>query len=129
MRFKITKYINNNSNSGSLIQLTFSFLSYLKCETMSLQKLNHTTQLKTRKNFFTRIVLFTRKTSNAYIVNSTGRTNKSAQLITNQRAETALRRATTGINTGLGCPPDPHQLNNPDDEDRDGLRNISVYES
>jgi hypothetical protein len=58
-----------------------------------------------------------------------GRTNKSAQLTTNQTAETALRRATTGINTGLGCPPDPHKLNNPEDEDRDGLRNVGVYES
>jgi hypothetical protein len=57
------------------------------------------------------------------------RTNKSAQLTTNQRAETALRRATTGINTRLDRPPDPHQLNNPDDEDRDGLRNVGVYES
>jgi hypothetical protein len=65
----------------------------------------------------------------AYVVNSTGRTNKSAQLTTNQRAETALRRATTGINTGLSRPPDPHQLNNPEDEDRDGLRNVGVYES
>jgi arginine utilization protein RocB len=45
------------------------------------------------------------------------------------RAETALRRATTGINTELGRPPDPHQLNNPEDEDRDGLRNVGVYES
>jgi hypothetical protein len=69
------------------------------------------------------------KHQNAYIVNSTGRTNKSAQLTTNQRAETALRRATTGINTGLDRPPDPHQLNNPEDEDRDGLRNVGVYES
>jgi hypothetical protein len=65
----------------------------------------------------------------ADIVNSMGRANKSAQLTTNQRAETALRRATTGINTGLGRPPDPHQLNNPDDEDRDSLRNLGVYES
>jgi hypothetical protein len=52
------------------------------------------------------------------------RTNKSAQLTTNQRAKTALRRATTGINIGMGCPPDPHQLNNPEDEDRDGLQNV-----
>jgi hypothetical protein len=58
-----------------------------------------------------------------------GRTNKSAQLTTNQRAEAALRRATTGMNTGLGRPRDPHQLNNPDDEVRDGLRNVGVYES
>jgi hypothetical protein len=50
-----------------------------------------------------------------------GRTNKLAQLTTNQTAETALRRATTGINTALGHPSDPHQLNNPENEDRDGL--------
>jgi len=34
----------------------------------------------------------------------------------------------TGINTGRGRPPDPHQLNNPEDEDRDGLWNVSIYE-
>jgi hypothetical protein len=72
--------------------------------------------------------LFAGKHQNADIVNSTGRTNKSAQLTTNQKAETALRRATTGINIGLGHPSDPHQLNNPDDEDRDSLRNVGVYE-
>jgi hypothetical protein len=37
--------------------------------------------------------------------------------------------AATGINTGLVRPPDPHQLNNPEDEDRDGLRNVGIYES
>jgi len=31
--------------------------------------------------------------------------------------------------TGPGRLPDPHQLNNPEDEDRDGLRNVGVYES
>jgi hypothetical protein len=74
-------------------------------------------------------VLSGSRPGSAHIVNSTGRTNKSAQLTTNQRAEAALRRSTTGIYTGLGCPPDPHQLNNPEDEDRDGLRNVGVYES
>jgi hypothetical protein len=29
--------------------------------------------------------------------------------------------------TGLGCPPYPHQLNDPEDEDRDGLRNVGIY--
>jgi len=38
-------------------------------------------------------------------------------------------KALTGINTGLGCPPDSHQLNDPEDEDRDGLRNVCPYKT
>jgi hypothetical protein len=32
-------------------------------------------------------------------------------------------------NTGLGCPPYPHQLNDPEDEDIDGLRNVGPYKT
>jgi hypothetical protein len=80
------------------------------------------------KNFFTSIVLLAGKTSNcvkSHIVNFMGRTtegNKPTQLTTNQRAGSGPEnRASTGINTGLGHSPDPHQLNDPEDENRDGL--------
>jgi hypothetical protein len=101
-----------------------------------VKKQNHTTRLITRKNFFTSIVLFTGKTSNcvkSHIIDSTGRTtegNKPTQLTTNQRAGSGPENgASTGINTRMGRPPDPHQLNDPEDEDRDGLRNVGIYES
>jgi hypothetical protein len=35
----------------------------------------------------------------------------------------------TGINTRPGCPPYPSQLNDPEDEDRDGLRNVGPYKT
>jgi hypothetical protein len=35
----------------------------------------------------------------------------------------------TDINTGLGCPPYPHQFNDPEDEDRDGLRNVGIHKT
>jgi hypothetical protein len=35
----------------------------------------------------------------------------------------------TGINTGLGCPPYPHQPDDPEDEDRDGLQNVGIYKN
>jgi len=44
---------------------------------------------------------------------------------TNQKAESGLENgALTSINRGLGCPPYPHQINDREDEVRDGLRNV-----
>jgi hypothetical protein len=78
--------------------------------------------------------LFIGKTLNcvkSHIVNFTGRTegNKPTQLTTNQRAGSGPEiGASTGVNTGLCRQPDPHQLNDPEDEDRDDLRNVGIYE-
>jgi hypothetical protein len=75
-------------------------------------------------------ILFAGKTSKCVYSQLYGEDGiKLAQLTTNQRAEAALRGAATGINTGPGHPPDPHQLNNPEDEDRDGLQNIGIYKN
>jgi hypothetical protein len=55
---------------------------------------------------------------------------KPTQLTTNQKAESGPENgALTGINTGLGCPPYPHQLNDPEDKDRDGLQNVGPYKT
>jgi hypothetical protein len=67
-----------------------------------------------------------------YVGNSMGRTegNKPAQLTTNHRAGSGPEiAASTSINTGLGRSPDLHKLNDPEDEDRDDLRNVGIYES
>jgi hypothetical protein len=37
--------------------------------------------------------------------------------------------ALTGINEDLGWPPYPVQLNNPEDEDRDGLQNVGLQKT
>jgi hypothetical protein len=53
-----------------------------------------------------RFCLFAGKTSKCLYSQLYGEDrNKPAQLTTNQRAAAAPRRATTGINTGLGRPP------------------------
>jgi hypothetical protein len=55
---------------------------------------------------------------------------KPIQLTTNQKAESGPENgALTGINTGLGCPPYPHKLNDPEDEGRDGLGNVGPYKT
>jgi hypothetical protein len=79
---------------------------------LGLRKQNHTTVLKTRKNFFTRIVLFTGKTSKCVYSQLYGEDrNKPAQLTTNQRAEAALRggRNRYKYRTGLPTRPTPTQ--------------------
>jgi hypothetical protein len=56
--------------------------------------------------------------------------NQATQLIANQKSESSPENGTlTGINTGLGCPPDPHQFNDSEDEDRDGLRNAGLHKT
>jgi hypothetical protein len=53
---------------------------------------------------------------------------KPTEFIANQKAESNPENgALTGKNTGLGRPPDPHQLNDPEDENRDGLRNVGLH--
>jgi hypothetical protein len=65
-----------------------------------------------------------------HITRRSNRREQPTQLTTNQKAGSGPENgASTGINTELGCPPYRDQLNNPEEEDRDGLRNFGIYEN
>jgi hypothetical protein len=65
-----------------------------------------------------------------FVAWSSERRNRATQLIANQKAESSPENgALTGINTGLGCSPDPQQHNDPEDEDRDGLWNVGLHKT